>query len=268
MRDAAGAGQGWRAAVHAAVTNAGYVPGVVAAREPAARRTGRPRRNARPASGGDPRREIVAAATQLFTERGVGGTTMAEIARRCGLQQPSLYYYFRSKGELLDEIVGEANRAPLELVTRVRAAGGSPAVQLYRVIRADVAALCALPYDLNEVHRLAARDRSAFARYWTEREQLVEALAGVVRAGVERGELRAVDPRLTALTMMSNDEGTQNWLRVAGRDGAPASTGAAERHAVGAFLADLTVRGLLVAPRELDRVRRAADALDAAAAAG
>ena len=56
--------------------------------------------------------EIVAAATQLFTERGVGGTTMAEIARRCGLQQPSLYYYFRSKGELLDEIVGEAESRP------------------------------------------------------------------------------------------------------------------------------------------------------------
>jgi hypothetical protein len=41
--------------------------------------------------------------------------------------------------------------------------------------------------------------------------------------------------------------------------------GAAEHHAVGAFLADLVVRGLLVAPRDLDRVRRAADALDAAA---
>jgi hypothetical protein len=36
---------------------------------------------------------------------------------------------------------------------------------------------------------------------------------------------------------------------------------------VGAFLADLMVRGLLAAPRDLDRVRRAADALDAAAAA-
>ena len=143
-------------------------------------------------------------------------------------------------------------------------------MQLYRVIRADVAALCALPYDLNEIHRLAARDREAFARYWTEREQLVEALAGDrAPPASSGGELRAVDPRLTALTMMSNDEGTQNWLRVAGRDGAPACRPvAAERHAVGAFLADLTVRGLLVAPRELDRVRRAADALDAAAAAG
>ena len=234
--------------------------------ESAARRTGRPRRSARPASAGDPRREIVAAATQLFTERGVAGTTMAEIARRCGLQQPSLYYYFRNKGELLDEIVGEANRAPLELVARVRAAGGSPAVQLYRVIRADVAALCALPYDLNEIHRLAARDRDAFARYWTEREQLVEELAGDRARRRRAGELRGVDPRLTALTVMSNDEGTQNWLRVAGpRRRAGRTHRSAEHHAVGAFLADLTVRGLLAAPRELDRVRRSADALDAAA---
>jgi AcrR family transcriptional regulator len=238
---------------------------VVVAREPEPRRTGRPRRSARPARGGDPRREILVAASQLFTERGVAATTMAEIARRCGLQQPSLYYYFRNKGELIDEIVGEANRAPLELVARVRAGGGSAAVQLYRVIRADVAALCALPYDLNEIHRLAARDRDAFRRYWTEREQLVAQLGEIVAEGVAKGELRPVDPRLTALTLMANDEGTQNWLRVAGRAGAPVQASAAEHHAVGAFLADLVVRGLLIAPRDLDRVRRGADALDAAA---
>ena len=135
---------------------AGYVPRVAATTEPGARRAGRPRRSVRPTADSDPRREILAAASHLFAERGVAGTTMAEIARRSGLQQPSLYYYFRSKGQLLDEIVGEANRAPLELVERVRASGGSPAVQLYRIIRADVAALCALPYDLNEIHRLAA----------------------------------------------------------------------------------------------------------------
>ena len=70
VRDERAVGQGCGPAVHTPVTNAGYLPGVVAAREPAARRTGRPRRSARPATGADPRREIVAVATQLFTERG------------------------------------------------------------------------------------------------------------------------------------------------------------------------------------------------------
>jgi AcrR family transcriptional regulator len=233
----------------------------------ATRRTGRPRRSARPTSGGDPRLEIVAVAGRLFAQGGVTTTTMAEIARGCGLQQPSLYYYFRSKAELLDAVLAEANRAPLALVAGVRAAGGSAAVQLYRVIRSDVVALCALPYDLNEIHRLAASDPDTFARYWTERDQLVDELATIVGEGVTARELRAVDPRLTALTLMANDEGTQNWLRVARPGGGTPQSGPAEHLAVGAFLADLMVRGLLAAPRDLDRVRRAADALDAAAAA-
>ena len=85
---------------------------------------------------------------------------MAEIARRSGLrQQSSVYHYFGNKEQVLGAIVAEANRAPLELVKRIRADGATPVVQLYRIIRADVAALCALPYDLNEMHRLAMRTR-------------------------------------------------------------------------------------------------------------
>jgi AcrR family transcriptional regulator len=234
----------------------------------AARRTGRPRRRAQAPADGDARDQILAAASRLFAERGVAGTTMAEIARQSGLQQPSLYYYFRSKGQLLDELVAEANRAPLELVARVRAEGGDVAVQLYRIIRSDVVALSGLPYDLNELHRLAGRDPDAFARYWDERRALADQLAKLVEAGVERGELREVDPRVTALTVLANDEGTQNWLRSPGpARRAGATPPAASAHAVGGFLADLVVRGLLSAPRELERVRRAADTLDAAAAA-
>jgi AcrR family transcriptional regulator len=213
---------------------------------------------------GEPRDEILAVASRLFSERGVAGTTMAEIARRSGLQQSSVYYYFRSKGALLDALVAEANRAPLELVERVRADGGPPSVQLYRIIRADVAAVSSLPYDLNELHRLAARDRRTFARYWNERDRLVGAVATVVGEGVDGGEFREVDPQLCALTILSNDEATQNWMRIESKRIAVGAV--LGRHAIESFLADLTVRGLLVAPRELDRIRRRADALDARAA--
>ena len=176
------------------------------------RRTGRPRRSGTPIDG-DPRDEILAVASRLFSERGVAATTMAEIARRSGLQQSSVYHYFGNKEQVLGAIVAEANRAPLELVKRIRADGATPVVQLYRIIRADVAALCALPYDLNELHRLAARDPKTFARYWKERERLEVAFAEVIADGVDAGELQKVDARLAALTVMSNDEATQNWMR-------------------------------------------------------
>jgi len=196
---------------------------------------------------------------------------MAEIARRSGLQQSSVYHYFGNKEQVLGAIVAEANRAPLELVKRIRADGATPVVQLYRIIRADVAALCALPYDLNELHRVAARDPKTFARYWKEREQLHGAVAEVVSEGVDAGELREVDPRLAALTVMSNDEATQNWMRHDPRrkgnaGNASSDKGSGGPYAIGTFLADMTVRGLLATPRDLERIRRSADALDARSA--
>ena len=237
---------------------------------PPSGRTGRPRRSPRAPLDGEPRAEILAVATRLFAERGVTASTMAEIARRSGLQQSSLYYYFRNKEQVLDEIVAEANRAPLALVEQVRADGGALAVQLYRIIRADVMALCALPYDLNEVHRLAARDPASFDRYWRERDRLVSEVAAVIADGTARGELRDVEPRIAALTVLANDEGTQNWMRAGERGRArpaagPSRAGLGGPHAVGSFLADLTVRGLLVESGRLESIRNLADALDARA---
>ena len=230
------------------------------------RRARRPRRSARPVDG-NARAEILAVAARLFAERGVVGTSMAEIASRSGLQQSSLYYYFRNKQQLLDELVAEANRAPLALVTRVRADGGRAAVQLYRIVRADVMALSALPYDINEVHRMAARDHAGFARYWRERGRLLDRVTDVIAEGVESGDLRRVDARLTALTVLSNDEATQTWMRGPGParragKGGPLLGGP---HVVGAFLADMTVRSLLADPDALDAVRLEADHLDARA---
>jgi AcrR family transcriptional regulator len=215
---------------------------------------------------GDPRAEILSVASRLFAERGVAATTMAEIARRSGLQQSSVYYYFAGKEHVLGAVVAEANRAALELVDRIRADAAPPIVQLYRIIRADVAALCALPYDLNELHRLAARDPETFARYWKERRRLERAVTQVVTAGVDAGELLAVDPELTALTILSNDEGTQNWMRNNPRRRENKSSALGGPYAIGTFLADLTLRGLMRSVRELDKVRSRADTLDARAA--
>lgn len=217
-------------------------------------RIGRPRNQPR-ARVGDPADEILASASLLFGERGVTATTMSQIAAGAGLQQSSLYYYFRSKEEILAAIVAKANVVPLELVRRVRDEPVEPAVRLYRFVRGDVVALCLLPFDINEVHRYAARDRQRFATYWKERRTLQSTLAAIVREGIEDGSLRSVLPRVTALTMMSNDEAVQNWYRY---DTRPLR----DPQAIGTAVADLTVAGLLTDVAALDAIRTAAAALD------
>lgn len=212
--------------------------------EPPARRTGRPRRSGR-AVVGDPTAEILAAAGRLFGELGVESTTMARLAAEAGLGQSSLYYYFRSREEVVASLVAEANVVPLALLAAVSAGPGSVASKLYLFVRGDVEALCALPFDINEIHRIAARDRDRFGGYWKERASLERRLTALVRTGIADGELRDVDARLTTLTILANDEGTQNWFRL--------KPGRAV--AVATALADLTVGGLLTPGRALDDVR-------------
>lgn len=215
---------------------------------------GRPRK-ATQAREGDPRQEIVAAASRLFARRGIAATTMAEIAQAAGLGASSLYYWFRSKGQILEVLITEVNRAPLEFAEDLAGQGGPAAARLYRLIRFDAQTLCAFPFDINEVHRLAADDEQAFARYWADRQRLIAAVESLVADGVARGELRPVDPRLTALTLLANDEAVQNWFRP--RGGGAAAYSADE---AATFLADLALRGLLADEATLDDVRAAATA--------
>lgn len=53
----------------------------------------------------DRHREVLREAMRLVAERGFKGASLRELARRVGMQQPSLYHYFRSKDELVEQIL-------------------------------------------------------------------------------------------------------------------------------------------------------------------
>ena len=194
---------------------------------------------------GDPTDEILAAASRLFQERGLENTTMSRLAAEVGLKQSSLYYYFPNRDAVVAALVAQANIVPLELVDRIIADGGSAASSVFRFVRGDVEGLCALPFDINEIHRVAMRDRDRFAEYWRERGRLERRLASMISHGMDVGEFRTVDPRLTALTILANDEGVQNWFRL-GTTRKP--------RVIGEAVAAMVVGGLLAAGRSVDDV--------------
>lgn len=54
---------------------------------------------------GERHREVLRAGLKLIAERGYAGASLRELARRIGIQQPSLYHYFRSKEEMVEQII-------------------------------------------------------------------------------------------------------------------------------------------------------------------
>ena len=57
--------------------------------------------------------EILEVSVELMAERGVGGLALSEVARRIGIQPPSLYKYFPSLHAIYDELFARGQRAHL-----------------------------------------------------------------------------------------------------------------------------------------------------------
>jgi len=56
------------------------------------------------------RERILEVASRLFAERGYKGTSVRDIAAELGIANPSLYYHFKSKSDLLVELLKEPLR--------------------------------------------------------------------------------------------------------------------------------------------------------------
>src|SRR5215469_11674006 len=57
--------------------------------------------------------EIAGVAIEVMAEEGVAGLSLSEVARRMGIQPPSLYKYFPSKMALYDELFKRGAREAL-----------------------------------------------------------------------------------------------------------------------------------------------------------
>ncbi|MDN5795844.1 MAG: TetR/AcrR family transcriptional regulator [Intrasporangium sp.] len=85
--------------------------------------TGRLRLDRRARRRQETTEEILDLATEVMTEHGVNGLTLAEVARRLGVQTPSLYKYFPSIGAVYDALFERAAQQNLDALREGMARG-------------------------------------------------------------------------------------------------------------------------------------------------
>jgi len=154
--------------------------------------------------------EIYEHATRLFAERGFAGTSLQDIADALGITRPALYYYVKSKDELLAKLVSEVTDEPLDDLTALLARPGlDPVAQLRGVVELLVARQTSQP----ERFRLLIRSEAELPAELTEaydssRRAVLKTVAGVIDDGIRAGTFRPVDPRVAALGLL----GMCNWV--------------------------------------------------------
>lgn len=163
------------------------------------------------------RAEILGAAWSLARERGLAGLSLRDVAHAVGMQPPSLYGYFASKGAIYDAMFADGYR---QLLERRRALAPSPrtAAEFKEGCRAWFAFSTE---DTARYQLLFQRTIPGFEPSAASMALAAEALswAADALAGIGIDDPRALD-LLTALMtgladqQMSNDPGGDRWARL------------------------------------------------------
>lgn len=154
--------------------------------------------------------ELLERAARLFAERGYSATSLEDVARQTGMSRPALYYYFKSKEDVLARLV-EGLIASSELaLERIRAeSSGQPDERLRVAVEALIGPIVEAPSRFRLLITYEAELPDLLARRYLDiRRRIVREVGAIVAAGMGSGIFRQADERITTFTVL----GMCNWV--------------------------------------------------------
>ena len=154
------------------------------------------------------RAKLYEAAVTLIAEQGFSATTVDEIAERAGVAKGTVYYNFKSKTELFEELlrygVGLLTASLQSAADETAERGGTKVEALDAMIRAGLVFIDRYPaFTQLYVAELWRTNRAWQSTLLVVRQQAVAVVETVLREAVENGELsEEIDIPLTAAALV------------------------------------------------------------------
>lgn len=147
----------------------------------------------------DRRELILASAAEMFARKGIGATTVREIADAVGVLSGSLYHHFKSKDAIVAEILGSYLASIRARYAAVLDSGKSPPECLHDLVLASLQVARDQPHATaiyqNELHYL--REHSNFAGVHAAAAEVQRTWLRVIEKGAADGSFRGdIAPRV------------------------------------------------------------------------
>ncbi|MES2723205.1 MAG: TetR/AcrR family transcriptional regulator [Pseudomonadota bacterium] len=151
--------------------------------------------------------EIVAAAFEVFAEKGFAAARLDDIAARAGVSKGAIYLYFATKEDIFQAVVEQGVAPNLHNLAALAAANPQNFPDLVRAF-VQVMAQVASTTPLGGIIKMVigeARNFPELARVWHDRliVPALGALSAAIAAAQARGEIRPGDPRHYAAGLIS-----------------------------------------------------------------
>jgi TetR/AcrR family transcriptional regulator, cholesterol catabolism regulator len=161
---------------------------------------------------------IIDTSARVFARQGYHATGIMELCAANDLGKGALYHYIGSKEELLAAIHDRVMDEVMLGADRVARAGGSPPVQLAALGDALLDVIHRYPDHVWVfLHEFPALTGSRAEQFRVRRREYEGRVEDVLRAGVEAGDFRDVDPWLAARAWLGMHNYTYLWLKPGGR---------------------------------------------------
>jgi AcrR family transcriptional regulator len=161
----------------------------------------------------DRRRAILEAAARIFAEVGYERGTLQAVGEAVGLSKTALYYYVRSKEELLGRLLATVIGAIAERAGEGLDSDASAVERLSAFLRAHVEVVCGDPMGLLLARQQDVVLGEAESKAIREaRRRHEESLAAILRQGAREGTFRRVDPRTISYLILGALNGIPRWL--------------------------------------------------------
>ncbi len=156
---------------------------------------------------------VLAAAVEVFNERGYDGTSMEDLSARLGIGKSSIYHHVEGKEELLRLALDRALTGLESAADEIQASDGPAVLRLELLLRRSVAVLVErLPYVtlLLRVRGNSDVERQALAR----RRRVDQLVTELVKEAVGDGALRPdLDPAVVARLLFGSVNSLTEWLK-------------------------------------------------------
>jgi AcrR family transcriptional regulator len=165
------------------------------------------------------RSTVLEVAAKLFAQRGYGGTNLQDIADTLGISRPSLYYYFKSKEDILASLVDEvtvfSGHQATELASKV---DFNPSETLRQMVFSHAKWLLEHSVEFRVVDRVESDLPAATRRTHDKAKRaLLDHFIRTIDRGIELGHFRPVDATVSAFSIIGMCSWTAWWFVPEGR---------------------------------------------------
>lgn len=155
--------------------------------------------------------QILDAASEVFAQKGVYGSTMDDIVEKSGLSKGSLYWYFKGKDDILISIFERMFHREYKQLTQISSSKGTASEKIFNftdLVVDDVKKMLRLMPIAYEFISLAFRRKFVQDAFKMYINSYMELIRPIIQGGINTGEFKKLDPQDVGIAIGAIIEGT------------------------------------------------------------